>query len=184
MVTSASDPHSTITVEQQDSSTCDPSAMRCNDPFSLNSAPSCSHVEDCNAYCKKIMNDAPQTITSCVGNYDPSYPNEPVVNSFCTCTNGTVAADIVTGVLVGIEEALCFVVNEALPMSADVLKVIGKLSGAKEVEWAGKIVDVGGMLLAHGNKMGKCENVGCPGHEFTVLDPEKLEESLGALNVC
>jgi hypothetical protein len=165
---------------------CDPSQARCvpavNGHSSAAGAPTCNQAEDCISYCHSILGDG-DVGSTCAANFD--YPGSgDYLESICTCYDSTYLVDVTTDALVAIGEATCFVVNEAMALTPKVLNAIGTISKVKQVKWAGKIVKIGNHLLAHGSKMGKCDDLGCPGHEFTMLDPNDLENSLGALNVC
>jgi hypothetical protein len=90
----------------------------------------------------------------------------------------------ITDALIAFGETTCIVVNEAAEQAAKLFKLAGKVSKAKEAKWMGKIYKIGLQLWARGSKMGSCNNVGCPGHEFVAVDPEDLEAQLGLLDVC
>ena len=121
--------------------------------------------------------------SQCSPNYDLPGSGD-YLEKLCQCYDSTYLVDITTHALIAVGETACFVVNEAAALTPKALSAIGTISKQQELKWAGKIVKVGEHIVARGAKMGKCDNVGCPGHQFTMLDPKNLGKSLGLLNVC
>jgi hypothetical protein len=103
----------------------------------------------------------------------------------CLCVALTQdASEEITDALIAFGETTCIVVNEAAEAAAKTMKLAGKVAKQTEVKWAGRIYKIGLNVWAHGSKMGSCNNVGCPGREFVVVNPEDLEAQLGLLDVC
>jgi len=117
--------------------------------------------------------------------YTETCSGSSTIPSSCLCVALTEEASTeITDALIAFGETTCIVVNEAAEAEAKLLKLAGKVSKQKEVKWAGRLYKIGLNLFAHGSKMGSCNNVGCPDHEFVAVDPEDLEAQLGLLDVC
>jgi hypothetical protein len=117
--------------------------------------------------------------------YTETCSGSSTVPSSCLCVALTEEdSKEITDGLIAFGETTCMVVNEAAQAAAKLMSLAGKVSKQTELKWASKIYKIGLKTWAHGSKMGSCNNVGCPGHHFTVVDPEDLEAQLGLLDVC
>ncbi|CAK4026214.1 Hypothetical predicted protein [Lecanosticta acicola] len=171
------------TPQQQTSPTdCQSDPIGCGEAAnnSPNRAPNCKDPKDCVAYCQRIMGNTPGVASSCSPNMDST---GHASGSVCTCWNGSSVVDIASSAIIGIGESACFAWVESIPLGAKALQAIAKISNVQALAWAGTVLKVGDHLLAHGAKLGKCDNPFCPNHNFVVVDPAKAEQMLGVLNV-
>ncbi|KAK1083340.1 hypothetical protein LTR33_003326 [Friedmanniomyces endolithicus] len=152
--------------------------------------PVCSRWQDCSAFCHTALGSTPRGISI-------TCESAQVVNGhpygLGTCINLTAgeARDIGNAIIaigetacIVVDETACIVVDEALKITPKLLSLMGTLTRQTELKWAGKLLQIGTNVFAHGSKLGHCDNAGCPGHNSVAVDPAHLEKSLRLLNVC
>lgn len=94
----------------------------------------------------------------------------------CQCS--TAPGQLIAEILIGIGEVACVAVDEAIPLAAKILSFVVPYVG--EGAAAGKgLFKAGGKVFKKGSK--DCGNV-CPGHEYTVIDPNDAQSQLGILD--
>ena len=100
----------------------------------------------------------------------------------CLCYPAKFLADA----LLAIGEVVCIAVSTALDEAATLLQDAGEFTGQSEVAAAGDLLQQGNMLFAQGVKLPgtNCDNVACPGHELTQIDPANITAQLGELGKC
>ncbi|KAK1074685.1 hypothetical protein LTR74_000929 [Friedmanniomyces endolithicus] len=144
--------------------------------------PVCSRWQDCSAFCHTALGSTPHGISI-------TCESAQVLNGhpygLCTCIGLTAGeAQDIGNAIIAIGETACIVVDEALKITPKLLSLMGTLTRQTELKWAGRLIQIGTNIFAHGSKLGHCDNAGCPGHNFVAVDPAHLEKSLGLLNVC
>jgi hypothetical protein len=139
----------------------------------------------CQNYCQTVIGNTPEVLqyglsSTCIGEGPVGGDPNAVVPGACVCSSAKFEADA----LIAIGETACIAVDVAISAAATIISDVGKFSGVAPLKWAGKLLQFGDTVLAQGAVAGDCPNSACPGHQFVVVDPNDLENQLGALDQC